>query len=493
MKSRREFLFDSALTLFASAAASRSSPATTYVVNDIHSQLNSTRVSEILEPRSLAEVQDLVRNARKSGRVLSVAGGRHAMGGQQFGTDTSLVDVRRLNRVRHFDKERGILETEGGIEWPELIDGYLGLQNGASQQWGIAQKQTGADRLTISGTIAANAHGRGLKMRPFISDVESFVLVDATGAPLTCSRTENSELFRAVAGGYGLFGIVANVQLRLVPRQKIQRVVEVLTLDQLMAGFEKRIEDDFLYGDFQFSIERDSDDFLHKGVFSCYRPVPLDTPIPLEEKQLTDEDWTQLLYLAHTDQRRAFDRYADYYLSTNGQIYWSDLHQLSFYPDNYHREIDARTHAPYPATEIITEIDVPRGVLAEFLDEVREDFRRNRIELIYGTVRLIERDNESFLAWAKQPYACTIFNLHTVHSPAGLRRSEEAFRRLIDMAARRGGTYYLTYHRYATRSQVEACYPQFVEFLRLKQKYDPEERFQSDWYRHYKRMFADRV
>ena len=111
------------------------------------------------------------------------------------------------------------------------------------------------------------------------------------------------------------------------------------------------------------------------------------------------------------------------------------------------------------------------------------------MELIYGTVRLIERDDESFLAWAKQSYACTIFNLHTVHSPEGLQRSADAFRRLIAMAAKRGGTYYLTYHRYASREQVENCYPQFPEFLQFKKKYDPDERFQSDWYRHYRSMF----
>jgi hypothetical protein len=38
---------------------------------------------------------------------------------------------------------------------------------------------------------------------------------------------------------------------------------------------------------------------------------------------------------------------------------------------------------------------------------------------------------------------------------------------------------------------VTAAYPQFVDFLRLKLKHDPEERFQSDWYRHYRAMFAD--
>ena len=491
MISRREFVTGSLAFAVASRAATTAPKPEPVLVNDIHSQLNSTRVLEILQPQSLDDVQSIIRSAARERKLISVAGGRHAMGGQQFGTDTMLIDIRKLSRVLNLDRKRGILEVEAGIEWPELIDGYLALQSGDSQPWGIAQKQTGADRITIAGTIAANAHGRGLKMRPFVSDVESFVLVDAKGAARTCSRAENPELFRLVHGGYGLFGVVTSVRLRLVPRKKIERVVEIRTVDDLMGAFDKRIADGFLYGDFQFSIEHDSEDFLHQGVFSCYRPVPMETPIPIAEKQLTDENWRQLLFLAHTDEKQAFKRYADYYLSTNGQVYWSDTHQLSIYPDNYHREIDQKLHAPYPATEMITEIDVPRPMLKGFLDEVREDFRKNKVELIYGTVRLIERDDESFLPWAKQPYACTIFNLHVVHNPEGLQRSADAFRRLIDMAARRGGTYYLTYHRYATRSQVEACYPQFAEFLRLKKKHDPEERFQSDWYRHYRSMFAD--
>jgi FAD/FMN-containing dehydrogenase len=491
MLSRREFMSGSIALAASGASRWLAAAPEPILVNDIHSQLNSTRVLQILQPRSLEDVQGMIRQARKDRKVISVAGGRHAMGGQQFGTDTLLVDIRKMSRMLNLDRERGILEVEAGIEWPELMDGYLTLQKSDRQPWGIAQKQTGADRLTMAGTIAANAHGRGLKMKPFISDVESFVLVDATGSPHTCSRTENPELFGLVHGGYGLFGIVTSVRLRLAPRRKVERVVELRTVDGLIAAFEERIVDGFQYGDFQFSIERNSDDFLHKGVFSCYRPVPMGTAMPPVEKQLSDENWRQLLFLAHTDEKQAFERYAAYYLSTNGQIYWSDTHQLSIYPDNYHREIDLKLHAPYPATEMITEIDVPRPMLNGFLDEVREDFRKNKVELIYGTVRLIERDDESFLPWAKQAYACTIFNLHTVHSPEGLQSSGDAFRRLNDMAARRGGTYYLTYHRYATRKEVETCYPQFVEFLRLKRKYDPEERFQSDWYRHYKTMFAD--
>src|ERR1035438_3691189 len=492
MISRREFVTGSLAVALASRASGkpvRESEA--LLVNDIHSQLNYTRVLEVVQPRSIEDVQNIVRSARKNRKPISVAGGRHAMGGQQFGTDTILIDIRKLNKPFDLDRERGILTVESGIEWRELIDHYLAIQYGDVQPWGIAQKQTGADRLTMAGTMAANAHGRGLKMKPFISNVESFVLVDAAGAARTCSRTENTELFRLVHGGYGLFGIVTSVRLRLVPRKKIERAVEIKTVDDLAAAFEKRISDGFEFGDFQFSVERDSDDFLHKGVFSCYRPVPMETPIPSAQKQLSDENWRQLLYLAHIDPKKAFEKYADYYLSTNGQVYWSDTHQLSIYPDNYHREIDAELHAPYPASEVIGEIDVPRPLLKGFFDEVREDFRKNKVDLIYGTVRLTERDDESFLPWAKQPYACTIFNLHTVHNPEGVQKTGDAFRRLIDVAIRRGGSYYLTYRRDATRRQIESCYPQFAEFLRLKKKYDPEERFQSDWYRNYKKMFAD--
>jgi FAD/FMN-containing dehydrogenase len=258
-----------------------------------------------------------------------------------------------------------------------------------------------------------------------------------------------------------------------------------------MAAFRERIDDGFLYGDFQFSTDESSDTFLERGVFSCYRPVADDVPIPEGQRALSEEDWATLLYLGHTDRRRAYELYTSYYLASAGQIYWSDSHQRSTYLDGYHRALDRRMGAPHAASEMITEIYVPRPALPAFLAQVREDFHRHRVELIYGTIRLIERDEESFLAWAREPWACIIFNLHVVQTEAGRRKAADDFRRLIDRAIEVGGSYYLTYHRFATRAQVEACHPRFAEFLAHKRRHDPDERFQSDWYRHYRGMFAD--
>ena len=47
----------------------------------------------------------------------------------------------------------------------------------------------------------------------------------------------------------------------------------------------------------------------------------------------------------------------------------------------------------------------------------------------------------------------------------------------------------LTYHRAATRKQVESAYPRFEQFLEKKKQYDPDERFQSEWYRHYRQLW----
>src|SRR6266404_5272561 len=441
MLTRREFIRTAAL--FALAPHAFAEREKEIWVNDVHSQLNRTRVRELLRPHTRDELAEIVRSASRKGLPISVSGYRHSMGGQQFATDSICIDTRELDRVISFDRERGLLEAEAGIQWPKLIRAYLDAEAGDTKQWGIAQKQTGADTFTLGGSLSSNVHGRGLRMKPLISNIESFTMITADGKPIRCSRGENSQLFRLAIGGYGIFGLIDTVTLRLVPRQKLRRVVE---------------------------------------------PISADEPI-VAKKELRDDDWLDLLRLAYTDREKAFKRYSDYYLSTNGQTYWSDTNQLSAYLPNYAQKLRELIGGE-ESSLIITEIYVPRPVLPDFLAQAADLLHSNRTPVIYGTVRLVEKDDESFLAWAKEPYACMIFNLLAFHTPPGIEASANSFRGLIDLAIARGGSYYLTYHKFAKTEQVLACYPQFKQFLELKRKYDPTERFQSDWYRYYRKLFA---
>src|SRR3954449_4134098 len=110
-------------------------------INDIHSGLNAALVARVSEVSSIEDVaRELVR-ARGEGLSAIAAGGRHAMGGQQFAEGGVVLDTRVFNRVPSFDPERGLLQVEAGIQWPELV-GFLTGEQDADEpnRWKKIQK-----------------------------------------------------------------------------------------------------------------------------------------------------------------------------------------------------------------------------------------------------------------------------------------------------------------------------------------------------------------
>jgi FAD/FMN-containing dehydrogenase len=418
---RREFLKQAGIaTLLPYFGQAEESRAKSILVNDIQTELNLTRMDGLIKIRSVEDVIAAIREAHKNGHSISIAGGRHAAGGQQFGSGTILLDTTGMHRTINLDSDSGKLEVEGGIEWPELVQYTLDVQRANQKQWAIAQKQGGGDRFALGGALGANAHGHTLNRKPIVGDVDSFVLVDAEGQRRRCSRSENSELFRLAIGGYGLFGVVTSVTLQLVPRQKLERFVEWSSAEDVISTLEKRTSEGHIFGDFQYSIDDESEDYMRKGILTTYRPVALDTPVHAEHSDFSNKEYTALLVLAHENKKEAFARYAESSLAMTGQVYWSDLNQMSPYPYHYHRVVDQSTKAGRPGVDMITEVYVPRPALSDFLGEVRLDFLKNKIDNVYGTVRMIEKDDETFLAWARERFACVIFTLHSERTPSGL-------------------------------------------------------------------------
>lgn len=460
--------------------------APTLRLNDVHSGLNRTTVAGLLQPRSLEQACAAVRDCARLGRSTIAVGARHAMGGQQFLSGGWLLDTSGLDRIVDFDDERGLLTVEAGVQWPALLE-WLARHPDNSRGWTIRQKQTGADGFSLGGAFASNIHGRGLAYAPFVEDVESIVLIDHRGDARIADRERNAEWFALAAGGYGLFGLVARLTLRLVPRTVLRREVALLRVGELMPHLQAAIAEGCSYGDFQFAIDPNSDDFLDLGIASCYRPLA-DAAADPAPRHLGGEDFARLLCLAHVDPSRAFAEYAGFYLATDGQRYASDSQQAGVYLDGYHASVNAALG--HCGSEMITELYVPRARLAGFMAAAADCLRRHRAQPIYGTVRLVCAERSSMLAWAREDWACIVFNLHVRHDPAGRIAAAVAFRALIDEALACGGSYYLTYHRHATRDQVEAAYPQFREFLRRKRELDPDRRWDSDWFRHHEALFA---
>jgi FAD/FMN-containing dehydrogenase len=488
------------------------------MVNDVHSALNQTRVSKVQKPKSLTSLKNFLSQAVAKGESLSICGGRHAMGGQAFAENTLLLDLTCLNRVLYQDCARGLITMQAGATWPAVLAATMAMPHPSSTAtaprcWAIRQKQTGVDSVTLGGSVSANAHGRGLLLAPMAEDVEALHMLNAQGELLFCNREENAELFGLAIGGYGLFGIIYAVTLRLCLRTVVQRWVDVLDLDDAANAVYRRVQQGFSYGDFQFAIDANDSAFLSRGVFSCYREVDsqdfetfqaaqsgLDQSKAQAAQSALDkntsasdfkpEQWLQLLHLAHTDKARAFTLYAENYLRTHGNRYWADSMQLATYLPSYaeylHQNLpkSTTTRSDVPETLMIGELYVPPAQLQNFMQQARAIFRAFGTEVIYGTIRAIEADQTSFLKWAKRAYCCVVFNLRTAHHAQGVAHSAATFSALIDAALALEGSFYLTYHRWWTRAQLLKAYPQIPEFLARKLHFDPKKTFVSDWYRH---------
>lgn len=204
---------------------------------------------------------------------------------------------------------------------------------------------------------------------------------------------------------------------------------------------------------------------------------------------MSENEWLKFVALAHRDPGKGWERYRSYQKRMNGKLLWSDYQYFTQYVKHYHEKIDRMIGSEHAGSEVISEFHVPRNRLTTFLDQAASYLRDGATPVIYAVVRLIEEEDQTFLNWADQDYACVLLNLHVNHNKTGRKRARAAVRELLDRAISLDGGYYLTYTRWPTKSQITDCYPQFPEFLEKKREYDPGERFQSEWYRHYKSMF----
>lgn len=456
--------------------------------NDVHSRLNPSRHRHVFEAADEHAVAEALQRAARHGQRLAVCGAQHAMGGQQFAAGGWLLDTRALQGVHDFDPSSGRIRVAAGTRWPAL-QGFLAAQRDrGGRGWSIRQKQTGADDFSLGGSLAANIHGRGLNLAPLVGDVEAFRLLLPSGEAIEVDRCNRPDLFAQVIGGYGLFGVVTEVELRLTQRLSLQRRVRLCRRASLDESFSDAIAEGALYGDFQFAIDPASPDFLDLGVFACYHPSAQALDAASPKHSLSPDHWRELLWLAHVNKSEAFRRYSDFYLATDGQHYASDDHQFGVYLEGYHEAIDARLG--HVGSEVITELYVPRSRLARFLEEVAEAARSEAMDLIYGTVRLIRQDRETALAWARQDFACIVLNLHVRHDAAGKLQLRRHLQRLIDIALALDGSFYLTYALAARADQLRRAYPQIDAWLARQRASDLQGILDSDFRRRLSALLA---
>ena len=175
----------------------------------IYNALIGKRPSLIAQCQGIADIVAAVATARDEGLELSVRGGGHAVSGRALTEGGLTIDLSRMKGI-HVDPQNNTVRAQPGVNWKEL--------NRETQVYGLAVtggviSTTGISGLTLGGGLGWIMARDGLALDNLLSaDV-----VTADGRVLRASEDENADLFWALRGGGGNFGVVASFEYRVRP------------------------------------------------------------------------------------------------------------------------------------------------------------------------------------------------------------------------------------------------------------------------------------
>jgi FAD/FMN-containing dehydrogenase len=175
----------------------------------VHNGLIDRRPALIARCQNTADVADAVRFARHAGLEISVRGGGHNVAGRAVAADALMIDLAPMKGIR-VDPVARTVRAQGGVLWKELnretaVHG-LAVTGGAISTTGIAG-------LTLGGGLGWLMAKLGLAA----DNVTSVELVNADGEVLDVTATSDPDLFWALRGGGGNFGIATSFEYRLHP------------------------------------------------------------------------------------------------------------------------------------------------------------------------------------------------------------------------------------------------------------------------------------
>jgi FAD/FMN-containing dehydrogenase len=175
----------------------------------IHNAMIDRRPALIAQCRSTADVVDAVHFAGREGLEISVRGGGHNVAGRAVIDDALMIDLSQMRGI-YVDRDAKTLRAQGGCLWSDL-NREAALHGLATT--GGAVSHTGVAGLTLGGGLGWLMAKHGLAA----DNVLAVELVTADGRVLDVNADSDPDLFWALRGGGGNFGIAASIEFRLHP------------------------------------------------------------------------------------------------------------------------------------------------------------------------------------------------------------------------------------------------------------------------------------
>lgn len=435
------------------------------VVTEI-STLSPTVVSKILYPRSVQELSSIVNNT--SGKI-SVAGGRFSQGGQIAVSNGTVIDMKFINKVVSFDTNNKSITVQAGIRWKD-IQKYIDPYN-----LSVKVMQSYHD-FSVGGSLSVNVHGRGVHCGSLVETVESIQLMLADGSLVHASRKENADLFRAAIGGYGLIGIITQATLSLTDNVRLERCSYPMQINQVPSFFFDKILSNNKAVFFNGNLYPDKFNQV-LGVAWCETDKPVTVQERLQGQGMYLKNMIEEQLLRRIPLMRKLRTKVEPKRMAEPAVVWR----------NYEMSYSVNELEPlvrFPTTNILQEYFVPVDRLLSFVPKIRSIIADNAINVLNISIRYVPADRQTLLAFAPRDSFALVFYINVPTTKS--QKNERAWtQKLIDAALSEGGTFYMPYHLYATKMQFQGAYPQYAEFLKVKQRVDPQAKFSNSLYEKY--------
>jgi len=447
------------------------------VLNDA-SLLSPTKVAKHivlnngLDEQFLTALRKEIKEAKSSSRPFVASAARHSMGGQSLVGDGTAVTLEQ-----HFleaDIASQTYRVAPGMRWHQVIDEL--------DKIGYSPKvmQSNSD-FAVASTFSVNAHGWPVPFSAFGSTVQSINLMRHDGEIITCSRFENADQFNLAMGGYGLNGVITELKVEMVPNARLQPKFEIVPGKEFGTRFVAALKADpeiqMAYGRMDVTI----DGFFDEALMITYTPTEDQENIPASAGSGFLSKVSRHIFRNQLDSDRG--KSLRWFVETEiGPRIGSGISTRSSLMNEPVVTLDDNDPL---RTDILHEYFVSPERFGEFVEACQDVIPSSFQQLLNITLRYVDTDNDSVLAYATQPRIASVM----LFSQEMSLRGEEDMRRmtsaLIERTLAIGGTYYLPYRLHATDAQFRRGYARAGAFVEGKRSADPDLVFRNTMWDRY--------
>ncbi len=454
-------------------------------INDV-SCLNRTPVYGIVQVRTIEDIKNALAFARENGLKVSMAGVRHSMGGQAFFRNNLVLDMKGFNQIQLREDEKTIT-VQSGATWHDIQD-YL------HPRYAVKAMQS-TDIFTVGGSISVNAHGMDHLAGSVGSSIRSMRVMLADGSIVNVSPDENAELFSLVVGGYGLFGVILDVDLEIVDNDIYQTERQVVSYRAFPEIFEKEILPDPELGLFYGHLSTAPGSLLEEMIFYKYTKVDIDEAEipPLGEVSGTKLRRFVLNFSKKGDLAMSIKWFLEKHVEpmmesctvvprtqamAEGEACFVSRNEPMHDSVKY-----TRNNLPNE-TDILHEYFIPREQFIPFVDGLRRIVQDYNVNLLNASVRVIHPES-NFLNYAPAEMYSIVLYINQPTTPDGNEKMGIVTRELIDLTTDVNGRFFLPYQLHYTAEQLRRSYPMIADFFAAKKSYDPDALFTNAFYEKY--------